>query len=137
MISQAQKISLALGAAVLLVVGGVVYWQTQPKNTGEVSLQTDSQVMGSADEQPNKEEGKATTYTMADVLEHNNADSCWSVVEGGVYDLTAWIGMHPGGEQAILGLCGADGTAAFKGQHGDAQQQNQALATMKIGVLVE
>lgn len=137
MISQAQKISLALGAAVLLVVGGVVYWQTQPKNPDEVSLQTDSQVLGSIDEQSTKEEGKATTYTMADVVEHNDASSCWSVVEGGVYDLTAWIGSHPGGEQAILGLCGVDGTGAFKGQHGDAQQQNQVLATMKIGVLVE
>ena len=77
----------------------------------------------------------AGTYTMVQISAHKSASSCWSLIDGNVYDLTAWIGQHPGGQQAIKGLCGIDGTAAFHGQHGDAKKQADMLATMKIGVL--
>ena len=77
----------------------------------------------------------AGTYTMMQVSSHNSASSCWSVIDGNVYDLTSWISQHPGGQQAIKGLCGIDGTAAFHGQHGDSKKQATMLATMKIGVL--
>lgn len=32
------------------------------------------------------------TYTMTQVAAHSSVSSCWSVVNGGVYDLTSWIG---------------------------------------------
>ena len=38
-----------------------------------------------------------TTYTTTEVAGHNNATSCWTIVNGNVYDLTAWIDLHPGG----------------------------------------
>lgn len=77
----------------------------------------------------------ASMHTMMQVSLHNSASSCWSVIDGNVYDLTNWISQHPGGQQAIKGLCGIDGTAAFHGQHGDSKKQATMLATMKIGVL--
>ena len=76
-------------------------------------------------------------YTLAQVAAHATAASCWSVINGGVYDLTKWIPQHPGGQQAILGLCGHDGSAAFNQQHGGMQQQATVLATFKIGVLAK
>ena len=79
----------------------------------------------------------ASMHTMMQVSSHNSASSCWSVIDGNVYDLTNWISQHPGGKQAILGLCGKDGTAAFHGQHGDSKKQATMLATMKIGVLAQ
>lgn len=79
----------------------------------------------------------ATTYTMSDVATHNNAQSCWTVVSGEVYDLTAWIGKHPGGPGAIMSLCGKDGTSAFTGQHGGQDRPEQTLASFKIGVLAQ
>lgn len=77
----------------------------------------------------------ATSYTKAQVATHNNQTSCWSIIDGNVYDLTEWIGNHPGGPEAILSICGKDGSAAFHGQHDDAKRQADILATMKIGVL--
>ena len=79
----------------------------------------------------------AGNYTMAQVATHKDATSCWSVIDNNVYDLTKWIPQHPGGQQAILGLCGKNGTAAFHGQHDDAKKQADILATMKIGVLTQ
>lgn len=73
-------------------------------------------------------------YTAADVAAHNSKSSCWSIINGNVYDLTSWIPKHPGGENAILQLCGTDGSAKFNGQHGGAAKQAGILAGFKIGV---
>ena len=56
-------------------------------------------------------------YTMAKVKENNSASSCWSIINGNVYDLTKWISSHPGGRSAITGMCGRDGTSTFNGKH--------------------
>lgn len=75
------------------------------------------------------------TYTLAQVQSHNSQQSCWSTIDGNVYDLTTWISRHPGGPQAIIGLCGTDGTMAFHQQHGTSRRQAAALALLKIGTL--
>ena len=77
----------------------------------------------------------ATTYTMAQVAEHASATSCWSAVNGSVYDLTAWISAHPGGAQRIQNMCGKDASAAFTAEHGKESQPNSRLATFKLGAL--
>ena len=74
-------------------------------------------------------------YTMAEVAAHNNSASCWSAINGNVYDLTSWIGQHPGGQQAILSICGKDGSAAFNAQHGGQRRPANELAGFKIGAL--
>lgn len=75
--------------------------------------------------------------TMAVVAQHNSAQSCYTVVRGSVYDVTAWINKHPGGKDAILSLCGKDGTALFVDQHGGSGPQESQLASFKIGVLAQ
>jgi cytochrome b involved in lipid metabolism len=75
------------------------------------------------------------TYAMTEVVAHKDSSSCWSVIDGNVYDLTQWISKHPGGRQAIIQLCGKDGTEKFHGQHADNKRQADALVMMKIGVL--
>ena len=77
------------------------------------------------------------TYAMTEIAKHDSESSCWTVIDAGVYDLTTWISQHPGGPGAILGICGKDGTSAFRGQHGNAQKQENILATFKIGTLVQ
>ena len=76
-----------------------------------------------------------SSYTLADVAGHSNAQSCWAAINGKVYDLTNWINRHPGGPEHILALCGTDGSAAFNAQHGGQSQPASALATFYIGVL--
>jgi cytochrome b involved in lipid metabolism len=75
------------------------------------------------------------SYTLAQVATHKDSASCWTAINGGVYDLTSWISQHPGGEGAILSICGKDGSAAFNAQHGGQSRPEQELATFKIGSL--
>lgn len=74
-------------------------------------------------------------YSMTEVVVHNNEQSCWTIVEGGVYDLTNWISNHPGGRDAIIGLCGKDGTTAFEQMHGGQTKPAKVLAGFQIGLL--
>ena len=67
---------------------------------------------------------------------HKDATSCWTAINGKVYDVTSWINQHPGGRDAILSLCGTDGSAAFNGQHGGQARPAQELATFNIGILL-
>jgi cytochrome b involved in lipid metabolism len=76
-----------------------------------------------------------TTHSLADVAKHNNEQSCWTAINGNVYDVTSWIGQHPGGERAILSLCGKDGTSAFTNKHGGQPRPEQELKNFLIGVL--
>ena len=74
-------------------------------------------------------------YTMAQVKANNSAKSCWTVVDGFVYNLTSWISSHPGGAGAILLLCGTDGTNAFKAQHENQARPAVRLDGYKLGPL--
>ena len=74
-------------------------------------------------------------FTLAEVAKHGTQDSCWAAVDNGVYDLTEWIGSHPGGPQRILNLCGTDASAAFRIQHGVKPRPNVQLDRLLIGYL--
>ena len=74
-------------------------------------------------------------YTMAQVRANNSARSCWTAIDGFVYDLTRWINSHPGGSGAILFLCGTDGTSAFKAQHDNQSRPAIRLDGYRIGPL--
>jgi cytochrome b involved in lipid metabolism len=77
------------------------------------------------------------TYTLAQIAQHPNAQSCWTAVNGGVYDVTAWISEHPGGSRAILAMCGRDGSADYNDQHGGERRPANELASFKIGILAQ
>lgn len=74
-------------------------------------------------------------YTLEEVSIHNSQSDCWSAINGSVYDLTSWVSRHPGGEQAILNLCGTDGSTAFNAKHGGQKKQADTLSGLKIGEL--
>ena len=77
----------------------------------------------------------AKTFTIAQVATHNSEADCYSAVNGNVYDLTAFITKHPGGDRNILRICGIDGSAAFNGQHGGESRPEQILAGFEVGTL--
>jgi len=47
------------------------------------------------------------------VAQHNTKKDCWMIMDNGVYAISAYFGMHPGGDAIIVPYCGADGTQAF------------------------
>ncbi len=77
----------------------------------------------------------AASYSMAEVSAHNNKADCWTAIGGNVYDVTPWIAKHPGGSDAIIYLCGIDGSAAFSDEHGTKKRPASELAAFKIGLL--
>ena len=80
-------------------------------------------------------EASSTIYTIADISMHAPKDSCWSSIEGKVYDLTSWIGKHPGGDKAILSICGKDGSQTFDGKHGMDPKAKGVLPKFYLGDL--
>ncbi len=79
---------------------------------------------------------QAKTFTIKQVAAHNTKIDCYTAIAGSVYNLTLWINQHPGGDQAILSLCGIDGTSAYDSQHGGQRRPASILTEYKIGTLV-
>ncbi len=76
------------------------------------------------------------TFTKAELAQHASASSCYTTIEGNVYDVTSYIPLHPGGAAAIQMICGADGSVLFLGQHGGDPKPERTLESRKIGVMV-
>jgi cytochrome b involved in lipid metabolism len=76
-----------------------------------------------------------SAYTMEEVKKRNTAASCWSVIDGNIYDLTKWIPLHRGGPQAITFLCGKDGTSSFKAQHANQTSPVSTLSRYLVAPL--
>ncbi len=89
---------------------------------------------GSASAVP-KVSATPTGYTMQQVATNNRAASCWTVIDGWVYNLTSWIDSHPGGAGTITSMCGIDSTAAFNAQHLSDASVAQVLASYRIGII--
>ena len=51
------------------------------------------------------------------VAKHNTANDCYLVVKSSVYDVTNFIGDHPGGRKRIVDMCGKEATAIFSAIH--------------------
>ena len=76
-------------------------------------------------------------YTIAKVNTQASAASCWTVISDNVYDLTKWIGQHPGGEGAIKSLCGSDGTKDFLAMHRNQSKPEARLDSYLLGPLAK
>ncbi|MEY3400320.1 MAG: hypothetical protein RLZZ486_788 [Actinomycetota bacterium] len=74
-------------------------------------------------------------YTVEQVRANNSSASCWTIIDGSVYNLTQWINAHPGGAGVIRSLCGVDGTASFKAQHDNQRSPAQRLSGYLLGPL--
>jgi cytochrome b involved in lipid metabolism len=52
-----------------------------------------------------------------EVAHHSTSSSCWVIIHGTVFDVTAFIEDHPGGRSVILRTGGKDATEAFDAVH--------------------
>ena len=83
-------------------------------NQGTTSTQQTAEAPATAPTATTTPSGGAT-YTTSDVLTHNTKANCWFIVNSRVYNITAYFGSHPGGDQRMLAYCGGDATSAFVG----------------------
>ena len=105
--------------------------------SGETRLADDVQEGDEWTDTPTGDEvaPEGLALTMEQVAQNDSEESCWTVVDGSVYDLTEWINQHPGGASRIIQLCGTDGTSLFQGQHGGSSGPESTLAGYLLGPL--
>ena len=51
--------------------------------------------------------------SLSQVADHKRRDDAWSVFNGKVYNITAYLPFHPGGEKELMRVAGRDGTKLF------------------------
>lgn len=76
--------------------------------------------------------------TLEELARHASAEDCWLAVEGGVYDVTAYVPAHPAPRRALTDHCGREATRAFRtkgvGRPHEAGSR-ELLETMRVGSL--
>jgi cytochrome b involved in lipid metabolism len=74
-------------------------------------------------ETPSAPEVAALTVTAAELAMHNSESDCWVSYDGEVYDITAFLPIHPGGVARIAPYCGTskEFQQAFTNQHGTSK----------------
>jgi len=123
------RTTLALAAVfIAVIVGGVLL-----SNRHSPTSVTDSQAPAVASSTVSTD----VSYTAAQIAAHDTSKDCWASIDGNVYNLTDWIAQHPGGESAIVTICGKDGSSAFNGQHGRDPRAQSMLAGFRIGTLAQ
>lgn len=58
-------------------------------------------------------DGVTSTISLDDLREHDKENSPWFVLDGEVYDGTAYLKDHPGGAQSIISVAATDATDEF------------------------
>lgn len=126
--------SLAVGAIIVSVLAGhtgaTQVWQDRVAQPADAPMAivpgpTAAPEAGGAD------------IAMSEVAQHADSASCWVAIEGTVFDVTAWIPLHPGGPDRILAICGTDASDAFDAQHGGQSLPTEQLSSFAIGALAE
>jgi len=75
-------------------------------------------------------------YTLAQVATHNSSTDCWIILnKTEVYNVTAFLSIHPAGAGPITPYCGKDATAAFNAV-GHSSGAVSEEATYLVGNLV-
>ena len=93
------------------VIAGVIFTTTGGAPFSKPTASTQGSALVSLPPAPSTTEEPAS-YTLNDVAQHTTPFDCWMAIEGKVYNVTNYIGKHPGGK-AILRGCGKDATTLF------------------------
>ncbi|WWD16765.1 hypothetical protein CI109_101197 [Kwoniella shandongensis] len=71
-------------------------------------------------------------YNLETLSEHKTRESCWMLLHDKVYDVTAFLDEHPGGDEVMLEECGRDATEAFE-DVGHSDEARDMLPKMFLG----
>lgn len=136
--------------AVIVLIGAGAFILSKDK-TDSPSQNSSTQESSTIKSATNKADTNASSsdlagpITVEQVALHNSKTDCWTIVDGGVYDITSYVPRHPGGDE-ILRACGADGSSLFNSRttsdgetvgSGEPHSNNASkqLESLKIGDL--
>jgi cytochrome b involved in lipid metabolism len=134
-----KKSLITLVVVAILLLGVFMYKKSQAPTTQDMlpAFEENNNTTVVAPMEMPIAEKTEKTYTLTEVATYNQPSDCLTAINGQVYNLTAWINKHPGGDKAILSICGKDGSAAFNGQHGGKTKQANILAGFEVGILAQ
>eukprot|EP00177_Eucheuma_denticulatum_P006000 GFKZ01010943.1.p1 GENE.GFKZ01010943.1~~GFKZ01010943.1.p1 ORF type:complete len:1193 (-),score=152.41 GFKZ01010943.1:1029-4607(-) len=76
------------------------------------------------------------TYSRAEVAQHRTSRDCWVIFRDGVYDISHFLPVHPGGLKLLLSKGGQDITTDFEVAHGSDNYRVESMLRMyEIGRL--
>ena len=52
-------------------------------------------------------------FSSEEVARHHSVSDCWMTIDGAVYDVTAYIPLHPTEPDVVVRWCGKDASEAF------------------------
>lgn len=82
---------------------------------------------------PNPAVVERRRLTKSEIAQHNTRTSMWIIVRGVVFDVTAFVSLHPGGASVISQFAGRDATELFNRQHGDSRSAWDRLNDFRVG----
>ncbi|CAD8126724.1 unnamed protein product [Paramecium sonneborni] len=66
---------------------------------------------------------------------HNTSDDAWIVIDDDVYDITDFLGQHPGGIKLLLDKAGDDASTFFH-RVGHSQSAHKIMGELQVGIIV-
>ena len=130
----ASLVATAVASAALTFIvghsGAAATWEDRIAASVTQPLAPDSPTADGSGKSPSS--GKVNLVA-SEISKHSTAKDCWSIVNGNVYNLTTYVQSHPGGAGVIKNICGRDGSAAFKNQHGSSSKPNNVLSAFLLG----
>mmetsp|Transcript_15694 Transcript_15694/g.31907 ORF Transcript_15694/g.31907 Transcript_15694/m.31907 type:complete len:141 (-) Transcript_15694:582-1004(-) len=87
-------------------------------------------------EKSNGTEQKTTSksFTADEVSKHDSEDNVWFIIHGKVYDVTKYIGDHPGGAEIMAENAGKDVSDQFE-EFFHSADAREVLKQHEVGVL--
>ncbi|AIF70128.1 hypothetical protein PAP_08740 [Palaeococcus pacificus DY20341] len=121
----------------LIFMGLLVLYLAQPEsissenNSGSILAQTAASPSIDA-------EKEGIILTLEEVSKHNQSNDCWIIVENKIYNVTSFLNIHPGGEDAIIPYCGTNATEVFFSKHDQgAYETLQQYYIGRIGDIIK
>lgn len=93
------------------------------EETNDISRNADSVPGGNG----GSSENCVKYFTLEEIRSHNTCKDTWLIIHDKVYDVSAFLEEHPGGEEVLLEQAGADATESFEdvGHSTDAREMLQ------------
>lgn len=79
----------------------------------------------------------AASYNREEIARHDSADDAWVIVDGQVYDISPFLGTHPGGIGVTEDYLGTDISAVIRSEdvHKHTRTAFEVMEKYYIGVL--
>jgi cytochrome b involved in lipid metabolism len=116
----------------IALIGGMVLFVLLNKNQTSIDIKNVTKQVA-PEVTVTKQNNIETVYTMSDVSKHDNQSSCWTIINGKIYDITSFISSHPAGVNKILQGCGVDATNMYGrvGVHDISRLTNAFVGNLK------